>query len=295
MSSDRPIPVVDFYGESKSWSTTELLHSERLAERSQKYDWKIRPHRHSRLTQLFLLQKGSGTAQLDTIRYAITPPCVVIVPQMCVHEFEWAKNSSGYVISLASPLIHELSRNFGSANASFGTPAVLAVTRKHRNVVTLFEEIDYEHHQSQPMKGALLESLIKALSISLFRPTESHSDAKPTLSRASRHYARFSALVDEHHKTQRSVASYANEIGITPSHLNSICRNLARTSALGVIHERVLLAARRSLVYTEKTIYGVSIGLGFSDPSYFTRFFKRHTGLSPGEYRRNSGTYNGGE
>jgi len=295
MSSDRPVPVVDFYGESRPWSTTELLHSEPLAERSQKNDWQIRPHRHSRLTQLFLLQKGIGTAHLDTVGYSTSPPCVVVVPEMCVHEFAWARNSSGYVLSLASPLVHELSREFGSMSTTFGMPAVIDIAVERGHVITLFEEIDREHRQSLPLKGALLESLIRALAISLFRQPDPGRSGSIKPGRASRHHSRFLALVEEHHKSQRSVASYANEIGITAPHLNAICQKLARMSALGIIHERLLLAARRNLVYTEKTIAGVSLGLGFSDASYFTRFFKRHTGMSPSQFRRRSGTYNGGE
>ncbi len=295
MRNDQPVPIVDFYGENKTWSTTELIHSEPLVERSLPNDWKIRPHRHRRLTQLFLLQRGGGTASLDANSHLLAPPCVVIVPEMCVHAFEWTKNSSGIVLSIASPLVHDLNREFGSGSATFARPAILPISGKHDHVVALFEEIDREHQRDLVMKEPMLNSLIKALAISLFRRIIPTPGTNMRLSRASKHFARFSTLVDEHHKTQRSVVSYASEIGITSSHLNSVCQDLARMSALSVIHERVLLAARRSLVYTEKTISGVSSGLGFSDPSYFTRFFKRHMGLSPSTFRRNSGTYDGGE
>ena len=141
------------------------------------------------------------------------------------------------------------------------------------------------------MKGQMLDSLIRTLTICLSRHTGSRSSTIAQPSRARRHYTRFTALINRHHKSHRTVASYANEIGITPSHLNAICQELTGMSALTVIHERLFLAARRSLVYTEKTITGVSHSLGFSDAAYFTRFFKRQTGMTPSAYRQQSGTY----
>ena len=101
-------------------------------------------------------------------------------------------------------------------------------------------------------------------------------------------------LVDAHHKSSWNVADYADALGITPSHLNAVCRRTAGKPALSIVHARLLLAARRELVYTEKNIAGIAHHLGFADPSYFTRFFKRETGMTPGAFRRRSGTFDGG-
>jgi len=291
MQHERPVPVVDFYGETESWSTSDLVHIEPLVERSQLYDWKIRPHRHSSLTQFFMLQTGGGVAHLDAINYALSPCSLLIVPEMCVHDFEWMKNSSGFVLSIASPFANELGRELESGSTVFREPAVVDISDDRNYVELLFKAIYDEHRQELSMKGPLLDSLIKALTIWLSRRTAPHSTIVDQPTRASKHLTRFVALINKYHKSHRTVASYASEIGITPSHLNAICQELVGTSALAVIHERLFLAARRSLVYTEKTITGVSHTLGFSDPAYFTRFFKRQTGLTPKQYRRQSGTF----
>jgi len=90
---------------------------------------------------------------------------------------------------------------------------------------------------------------------------------------------------------QLSVAGYADALGITPSHLNAICQRVSGKSTLDLIHARMVLAARRELAYTERNISSVAHDLGFADPSYFTRFFKRETGMTPGDFRHQSGTY----
>jgi AraC family transcriptional regulator, transcriptional activator of pobA len=58
-----------------------------------------------------------------------------------------------------------------------------------------------------------------------------------------------------------------------------------RTSALGAIHERLLLEAKRDLAYAQLSVKEIALTLGFADAAYFTRFFTRHTGLSPRRFR----------
>ena len=77
---------------------------------------------------------------------------------------------------------------------------------------------------------------------------------------------------------------------MTAAHLNALCRQTVGKSALELIHERMILEAKRNLVYTSMSISEVSYAIGFSDPAYFTRFFKRQVGLSPKEFRKRAGT-----
>nr|AIK66560.1 transcriptional regulator AraC family [Arhodomonas sp. Seminole] len=97
---------------------------------------------------------------------------------------------------------------------------------------------------------------------------------------------RFQALVEDRYREQPSVEALAGELGITAAHLNTLCRRLTGRSPLQLLHERVLLEAKRELTYTNLTISRIADGLGFSEPAYFTRFFKRMTGLSPRAFRR---------
>ena len=85
------------------------------------------------------------------------------------------------------------------------------------------------------------------------------------------------------------VAPYARELGVSPGHLNALCvRDLGR-GAKQVIQDRLVLEARRALLLSSETVARVGDALGFSDPSYFARFFRRETGLSPVAFRRERG------
>jgi AraC family transcriptional activator of pobA len=286
-----PVPAVDFYGDTSSWPMSELVHSERLVERSSLHGWRIRPHRHDDLTQLFLVLKGSGRARLDSVWHAVEAPCLLIIPERSVHEFEWAEASDGFVLSIRSSLVTALAQRIESLGPVFADAAMLDASESQQFLSELFAAIHDESVGQRSLKDVALDSLLRILAIWLARNSAMQATATAPASRAGKHYARFSRLVDKQHKLQWSVADYASALGITPSHLNAVCQQLVSRSALEVIHERLILAARRELAYTERNIAGVAHHLGFADPSYFTRFFKRQTGMTPGEYRRRSGTF----
>jgi transcriptional regulator, AraC family len=91
--------------------------------------------------------------------------------------------------------------------------------------------------------------------------------------------------VENHYREHFPVAHYASEIGMSGVHLNTLCREFHGCSALSVVHQRLLLEAKRSLLYTSMTVSQISDYLGFSDATYFSRFFRRATGASPRGFR----------
>jgi AraC family transcriptional regulator, transcriptional activator of pobA len=288
-STAAAVPTVDFYGDATEWPTSALLHCEPLIERTRLHAFRIRPHRHNSLLQLFWLAGGTGTGRFDGERYALSAPCVIVVPERCVHEFEWAQDCDGAVLSLASALVLELGRQIDAPAGMFTAPAVLDATDERTWVDSLFARIQEEYLHARPWQDAALESLAKALAI---RVARGRVDARRDehASRARIHYERFTKLLERHYRSGWSVLDYARALGMTPTHLNAICRRQSGASALRVIHDRVLLAARRELIYTERSIADVAAGLGFTEPSYFTRFFKRRMRITPKQYRRRSGT-----
>ncbi|WP_303316439.1 helix-turn-helix domain-containing protein [Flavivirga abyssicola] len=95
----------------------------------------------------------------------------------------------------------------------------------------------------------------------------------------------FNLLVESYFKTEHSVSFYADKLFKSPKTLSNTFAKLD-TSPLKIIHERLILESKRLLVYTDKTAKEIAFEIGFEDASHLSRLFKKHTTLSPSEFKK---------
>jgi AraC family transcriptional activator of pobA len=288
MNKVSDIPVYKLYGEEEHWLTPDLVHCESIAARSQLHNWQIKPHQHHGLFQILYLRDGTAKIRLDDRHHDMRGPQVLVVPQMCIHGFKFARNAGGQVITLAYPLLDKISQQLGDGLAALTSPHIyqLGDDEQSAHVKLAFSLINNEYKRDAPYRNLLLESLLGTILVWIARnAVPSRQEPPRAIGRGGRHFGAFCQMVEESYTRHYPLAYYAEQIGITAAHLNVLCRQAVNQSALELIHERVLLEAKRNLVYTSMTVSVVSYTLGFSDPAYFTRFFKRQTGLSPKDFR----------
>jgi AraC family transcriptional activator of pobA len=97
---------------------------------------------------------------------------------------------------------------------------------------------------------------------------------------------RFRALVDAHFRERWAVERYAGELALTAGQLSRLCRETLGMSSLEVVNARVLHEAERELVYSTLGVKQIAGLLGFDDEAYFGRFFRKHSGKTPTEFRQ---------
>ncbi|MEW4923145.1 helix-turn-helix domain-containing protein [Algibacter sp. 2305UL17-15] len=95
----------------------------------------------------------------------------------------------------------------------------------------------------------------------------------------------FNMLVETHFKNEHSVSFYAEQLFKSPKTLSNTFAKLNR-SPLQIIHERIVLEAKRLLIYTDKSAKEIAYEVGFEDASHLSRLFKKHTTLSPSEFKK---------
>ena len=95
----------------------------------------------------------------------------------------------------------------------------------------------------------------------------------------------FNFLVETHFKKEHSVSFYANKLFKSPKTLSNTFAKL-NTSPLQIIHERIILEAKRLLIYTDKTAKEIAYEIGFDDASHLSRLFKKHTTFSPSNFKK---------
>ncbi|ANT65473.1 MULTISPECIES: helix-turn-helix domain-containing protein [Prosthecochloris] len=92
-------------------------------------------------------------------------------------------------------------------------------------------------------------------------------------------------LVNTHYKRERSASFYASRIGLSPKRLNEILKKATGLTLTAILHYRLVMEARREIGYGDKTFKEIAYGLGFSEQAYFSRFFRKQTGMTPQEFR----------
>lgn len=95
----------------------------------------------------------------------------------------------------------------------------------------------------------------------------------------------FLSLVVDHYQISREVSYYADKMCVTPKYLSLAVKRASGKSAAGWIHDMVILNAKSLLKGTQLTIQQIADRLNFPNPSFFGQYFRRHTGLTPKEYR----------
>ena len=96
----------------------------------------------------------------------------------------------------------------------------------------------------------------------------------------------FSLLVEQNFKTLHSVTDYAKRLGLSPKSLAKHFQKLGTDTPSDFIKNRIILEAKRHLVYSNENVKQIAFYLGFNDPAYFSRFFTKATGVSPLQYKK---------
>ena len=293
MAYSRAIPNYALYGDQATPAWASLFNFEWIPQRSAPYQWTIQPHRHDAFVQLLYLTAGSVEVQIDDAHHRAVAPCLLLIPAGHVHGFKFASDVDGPVVTATQKTLESL--------ASVVMPDLLA-TLRHPRVLPLQAEMRYvdqlmplflalERESRTPASGqvAASMSLPMALMVQVDRLCQMSDAQAPQAgqppSRKARQIERFRSLIDEHFRVQRSVPFYAGALNISAGQLTRLCRECLGLSSLDVINARILHEAQRGLVYTHLSIKQLAGELGFEDDAYFSRFFRKHTGLSPVAFR----------
>ncbi|KMO40169.1 AraC family transcriptional regulator [Methylobacterium variabile] len=286
------VPHFFLYGEAPRDADDRFLHLEALDDRSRPNRWTIRPHVHSGLHQLLLIAEGGGEMRAEAERHAFTAPCLLAVPAGTAHGFRFADGTAGTVLTLSARYLRDLCGREPALAALFSGPAALPLPEPgpvEEAVAELAREIAWA---APGRRGAIEAHLMLLLVASLRRLAATREPASPPGPQALL-TARFRELVEAHHRRERPLGAYADDLGVTEARLRSACRAVAGTSPGQIIRERRLLEAKRSLLYSDLGIAEIAYSLGFSDPAYFSRFFAKGTGECPRAFRDRRGADRG--
>ncbi len=155
-----------------------------------------------------------------------------------------------------------------------------------KRLSALCAELDEESSLAREGYRLAMRALLALIAIEVVRLAASRArSGSVTLSRADAQVEQLRRLIDEHFRKERLISFYAEKLAMTADRLNDHVKRATGVTAGHLIRQRVLTEAKRQLVFTNQPIHEIAYDLAFSDPSHFTRFFRKQTGTTPQAFR----------
>lgn len=288
------LPAFTLYGEEGARGVS-LLHIESIDSRSRLHNWEIDAHVHRGLHQVLWLRAGKVDALLDESRSVNVGPVIHVIPPGVAHSFRFSPGSDGFVLTVNANLLAE-GDAVGVGDALQGlfaaarTMPLDAASTDVARLQPLFEALHAENQAADSAGGPVPTWLARAVVWRLAQLVQRAQSTGVSRSGVGRQllYSRWVVLLESHYLDHWPVSRYADRLGLSTERLNRMVRAETGDNAQTLLHARLTREACRRLVHVAAPVSKLAFELGFEDPAYFCRFFKRHTGLSPRAYRENA-------
>lgn len=277
------------YGDNNQHELANFVHYELLATRSKLYNWEINEHLHTDLFQIFIISSGEGTLIQDNNQIILKAPSILVIPTNTFHGFEFQSDVNGEVLTISEQFVETIFAK---------TPVILLELNKVKqysfnaenqdslnDLLYLKNKIVKEITENNTYKQLCLQSLFQLFFVGLHSQNTLENEKEATNNRTLTYFNTFQKLIKKTLPESKLIKEYADDLRITPVHLNRICQSLVQKSALQLVHDYTITEAKKYLVYTSYSVSEISYLLNFKDPAYFSRLFKKQTGFSPNQFR----------
>ena len=278
------------YGEQRNPVSDELIDYEPLSKRSAIYNYEITEHLHTDLMQLFLITAGGGFLLSEGKKIALQTPCALIIPNNTLHGFVLQSDVAGDVFTFSTTFFEKNLVTVKKILLQMNQLQQLVFdknTSTFQGILTLKNSLLKELAAYHPEKKYAIKLYFQLLLLHLYRVTqEKPVQTLPIENRTLVYFHAFQKLIKQTIHETKTIQEYAKELSISPVHLNRICQTLVQKSALQVVHEYLLIEAKKYLLGTGNSIAEISYFLDFKDPSHFSKFFRKMMGVNPRAFRR---------
>ncbi|MFD5468053.1 AraC family transcriptional regulator [Kitasatospora sp. NPDC127059] len=240
------------------------------------------PHRHS-FYEIVQVTGGRGAHVLDLAHRPLAPPQLCVITPGQVHHWAEAEGLAGRVVLFNEDFLLGHPQDLAALRALATRPGI-ALGEQAGAIDGLLADMEQEYLTRAPGYQGVLRASLHILIVRALRArTPDDRPAVPT--RPAELAAAFTRLIAKPGGVRHSVASTAQELGVSPGHLQTLVKQATGRTPGGLIRRQQTLEAKRLLACTDLTIRQVAKEAGFVDPAYFCRFFRRETGMTPGEFR----------
>ncbi len=246
-----------------------------------------RPRRHA----FFVVHGRASFEGRDGADIDLKAPFVLWLPASSLGEFRLEAGGEGVALSILEDFVW---RTVGDSGVAMHLRPLLdriAIATADRiashldELETSFSALVRESRDRPPGASVMMGLHLGIVLLRLWRASglDALSGARGA---GANTVQRFRQLIELHYREGLGIDEFASLLGVTRSHLHDACARGAGATPLGLVHDRLIEEACQRLEQTELSIEQIGYSLGFRDPGYFSRFFRRLRGVAPGAYRK---------
>jgi len=251
-----------------------------MAQMAQGGRWRTEAMRSYTRPAMIWFTKGQGRITISGVTRGYGGHNAVFLPAGTMHGFDMLGQVFGQIV-------------FFPNNTQLGLPeepAHLRIrdARRQAEMSSFVDQMQRELQKSDEASPHALDLIAGLLGVWIGRQSELRDPDVADLNAASRLASAYCALLERDFRNPKSVAIYARELGVTPTHLSRVCNQVNGRPASELRADRVHTEARRMLAQTDLPVQEIAGNLGFASHAYFTRAFTKHVGKTPSAFRRES-------
>lgn len=284
MIARNDVPAFFVYGEPSRALDVGFLHVETVMERRNMHFGRVAPHKHPLMGQITYWFKGEGRYRVEDRTWNFSAPAVCFVPSSVVHGFDVGEEADAIVVSISDDLLRVMAPQ---VDLALDAPVLLAGEADApgwARLGLLLDMVMEEYCTGAAASARMLAGLVSAVLSLMARlgGNVGFAASSPAVALA----LELRRAIDLHYREDWPVGRYVEMLATTPHLLDKAARTVFGQTVKDMVLERRLLEAKRLLRFTIRPVEDIGREIGFEDPAYFSRFFRRRAGSSPTDWRR---------
>ena len=240
--------------------------------------------------RIAIITNGRARVLINLIEYIFRPNYIsLIAPGSIIQIIETSQDFDAHMMAIEHNFLpvsgkEEFFAHFLQRKKNLLLPLTTTEQVQIENFITVMWDVLQEPVFRKEVIQHLLAGLL--YNIEYIAKNKGQSESSP-LTHQNDIFQRFISLVNTYSKTERNVSFYADKLCLTPRYLNTVIRQASQQTVMDWINQSIILEAKVLLKHSNRLVYQISDELNFPNPSFFSKFFKRMTRMTPQEYQKN--------
>ena len=241
---------------------------------------------------IYWIKEGKGTYNIDFESYSFDGNVLFFLSPGQVFSVDSEKIKEAYKINFVRDFYciqthdKEVSCNGVLFNNIYETPFVKPSKDETAKLNLILEHLIDEFQQQETAQYDMLQAYLKQFIILSVRVKKGNYSIKDDTE--TKLFKDFSTLVDLNFKKEHSVTYYGERLGLSPKSITKHFQKIGVNTPSDYIKNRIVLEAKRQLIYSDHSVKQIAYDLGFNDPAYFTRFFTKAATISPLQFKKDA-------